>query len=257
MSTSREKFERWLKHAERLEAELKERPEAPAPLGPPEAKPWSPRGADPFGVDWKWLDAEPKPPAPAAVVTPQLERAPQTASPSRLRLAGYLTALAATLLLGFFWGRQREQPIIGPPTRMLAMTDIEYAEIRIRDPLQGTNQVVRSISVPRAPLDGYLTVVAPTAAGETLMVPEGNSNIQTTVGAPVAIDELPASWNSAVGGVLIITEQPLNQAVRNSLSAAAQGPTVNLEQLQQTVEQVLAKSGIDRVAVGSVRFESD
>src|SRR5690606_11399167 len=135
--------------AERLDAELKERPEAPTQLGPPEAKPWSPRSADPFGVEWKWLDAEAKPSAPAAVVAPQRERAPQTPTRSGLRVAGYLTALAATLLVGFLWGRQREQPIVGPPTRVLAMTDIEYAEIRIRDPLQGTNQVVRTISVPR------------------------------------------------------------------------------------------------------------
>lgn len=221
-----------------------------------------PKGKDPFGGNWDWLDQPAPPPERLEFLKTLLEDEPAPESAVQLPMSTPSTAwqqkalyssigaIAACLLLMLgFLSRKGEQQ-----EGELAMANIEV----IRSGIRGGDDKVPEVKIPSAPMDGFLTTIAifPGNAGPPFVFPiRPDDDIRLLKGEPVSTGRFPDDAAQATAALLVATPTPaadsLEKALaRDQVKATADDP----EALKTIVREKLKALNFKTYAVSDVKI---
>lgn len=197
------------------------------------------QGADPYGLDWAWLNPyeEQVNSAPGATTA----RSSSSRSSARRRWSPLIAAIAASLLLGLFLGRQ----FVSPQTFEVAMASGKANYVTQR----GTESLEVTVS---APFKGYGTVISLDTENEAEVFPGwGDGDLDVPSNAP---SEPVALADGTTRAVFVVTETPAAEPIRLWLedeSTEAAGPQ-DYKTLLENLERLLQTKGYRRIAAGSI-----
>ncbi len=269
MTGSRETLEHWLDVADQLEKQQQSASE-PEPDSAVAGEVWIPRSPDPFGHDWKWLQAQVDPgelrviadgvraedasavvrPSRATPVASPPAETPRsadrsTSSPRRVRISHALMALAAALLIGVGLG---QWGILDNPWASNGVIAVASLDLQLSPPtVRGPGDPSERIASCRAPFDGFLcAAVLSDGDSELSVIPDidAEADIATRRDADVSV-ALPAGAKLAA---IVITEQPAHLELFRALNKGASSEYTP-RQLENRIVQELQARHFRRVAV--------